>query len=97
MSEELTANLKKNFTEYKFLLSFISPSGYENANKSLFDCVIYLPLASNKNLKKFYGLISPKITLFIKNEIWPGYINYAKMYGSKVYSVGGNFQNNFFK
>ena len=97
MSEELTANLKKNFTEYKFLLSFISPSGYENANKSLFDCVIYLPLASDKNLKKFYGLISPKITLFIKNEIWPGYINYAKMYGSKVYSVGGNFQNNFFK
>ena len=97
MSEELTANLKKNFTEYKFLLSFISPSGYENANKSLFDCVIYLPLASNKNLKKFYGLISPKITLFIKNEIWPGYINYAKIYGSKVYSVGGNFQNNFFK
>ena len=97
MSEELTANLKKNFTDYKFLLSFISPSGYENANKSLFDCVIYLPLASDKNLKKFYGLISPKITLFIKNEIWPGYINYAKMYGSKVYSVGGNFQNNFFK
>ena len=97
ISEELTANLKKNFTDYKFLLSFISPSGYENANKSLFDCVIYLPLASNKNLKKFYGLISPKITLFIKNEIWPGYINYAKIYGSKVYSVGGNFQNNFFK
>ncbi len=97
MSEELTANLKKNFTDYKFLLSFISPSGYENANKSLFDCVIYLPLASDKNLKKFYGLISPKITLFIKNEIWPGYINYSKMYGSKVYSVGGNFQNNFFK
>ena len=97
MSEELTANLKKNFTDYKFLLSFISPSGYENANKSLFDCVIYLPLASNNNLKKFYELISPKITLFIKNEIWPGYINYAKMYGSKVYSVGGNFQNNFFK
>ena len=97
MSEELTANLKKNFTDYKFLLSFISPSGYQNANKSLFDCVIYLPLASNNNLKKFYELISPKITLFIKNEIWPGYINYAKMYGSKVYSVGGNFQNNFFK
>ena len=97
MSEELTTNLKKNFTDYKFLLSFISPSGYENANKSLFDCVIYLPLASDKNLKKFYGLISPKITLFIKNEIWPGYINYSKMYGSKVYSVGGNFQNNFFK
>ena len=97
MSEELTANLKKRFIDHKFLLSFISPSGYENANRSLFDCVIYLPLETNKNLKEFYDLISPKITLFIKNEIWPNYINYAKLKGSKVYSVGGNFQNNFFK
>ena len=97
MSEGLTINLKKNFKDHKFLLSFISPSGYENANRSLFDCVIYLPLETNKNLKEFYDLISPKITLFIKNEIWPNYINYAKLKGSKVYSVGGNFQNNFFK
>ena len=97
MSEELTNNLKKNFIDYKFLLSFISPSGYENANKSLFDCVIYLPLETNKNCKEFYNIISPKITLFIKNEIWPNYINYAKINGSKVYSVGGNFQYNFLK
>ena len=97
MTEALTVNLKKSFIDHKFLLSFISPSGYENADRSLFDCVIYLPLETNKNLKEFYDLISPKITLFIKNEIWPGYINYAKIYGSKVYSVGGNFQNNFFK
>ena len=97
MSEELTANLKKSFIDHKFLLSFISPSGYENVNRSLFDCVIYLPFETNKNLKEFYDLISPKITLFIKNEIWPNYINYAKLKGSKVYSVGGNFQNKFFK
>ena len=97
MTEALTVNLKKSFIDHKFLLSFISPSGYENANRSLFDCVIYLPLETNKNLKEFYDLISPKITLFIKNEIWPNYINYAKLKGSKVYSVGGNFQNNFFK
>ena len=48
-------------------------------------------------MKEFYDLISPKITLFIKNEIWPNYIKYAKLKGSKVYSVGGNFQNDFFK
>ena len=97
MTEALTLNLKKSFIDHKFLLSFISPSGYENANRSLFDCVIYLPLETNKNLKEFYDLISPKITLFIKNEIWPNYIKYAKLKGSKVYSAGGNFQNNFFK
>ena len=50
MSEKLIAHLKDKFVNYKFLLSFISPSGYENANLDLFDCVIYLPLESNKNL-----------------------------------------------
>ena len=40
MSEGLTVNLKKSFIDHKFLLTFISPSGYENANRSLFDCVV---------------------------------------------------------
>ena len=97
MSEELIINLKKEFIDYKFLLSFISPSGYENANKNLFDCVIYLPFGTNKNLKNFYNTINPKITIFIKNEIWPNYINHAKRNGSKVYSIGGNFRYNIFK
>ena len=57
MSEELITRLKDKFIDYKFLLSFISPSGYENANIDLFDCVIYLPLESNKNCVEFYKII----------------------------------------
>ena len=97
MSEKLITLLKDKFVNYKFLLSFISPSGYENANLNLFDCVIYLPLESNKNCIEFYKIISPKATFFIKNEIWPNFIKYAKMSGSKVYSVGGNFSANYLK
>ena len=97
MSEELITRLKDKFIDYKFLLSFISPSGYENANVDLFDCVIYLPLESNKNCVEFYKIISPKATFFIKNEIWPNFIKHAKMSGSKVYSVGGNFSSNYLK
>ena len=97
MSEELITRLKDKFIDYKFLLSFISPSGYENANLDLFDCVIYLPLESNKNCVEFYKIISPKATFFIKNEIWPNFIKHAKMSGSKVYSVGGNFSSNYLK
>ena len=97
MSEKLITHLKHRFNNYKFLLSFISPSGYENANEKLFDCMIYLPLESNKNCVKFYKIISPKATFFIKNEIWPNFIKHAKMSGSKVYSVGGNFSSNYLK
>ena len=97
MSEKLITHLKDKFDNYKFLLSFISPSGYENANLDLFDCVIYLPIESNKNCVEFYKIISPKATFFIKNEIWPNFIKHAKMSGSKVYSVGGNFSSNYLK
>ena len=97
MSEKLITHLKDKFDNYKFLLSFISPSGYENANVDLFDCVIYLPLETNKNCVEFYKIISPKATFFIKNEIWPNFIKHAKMSGSKLYSVGGNFSSNYLK
>ncbi len=97
MSEKLITHLKNRFNNCKFLLSFISPSGYENANEKLFDCMIYLPLESNKNCVEFYKIISPKATFFIKNEIWPNFIKHAKMSGSKVYSVGGNFSSNYLK
>jgi len=97
MSEKLITHLKDKFDSYKFLLSFISPSGYENANLDLFDCVIYLPIESNKNCVEFYKIISPKATFFIKNEIWPNFIKHAKKSGSKVYSVGGNFSSNYLK
>ena len=97
MSEKLITHLKDKFVNYKFLLSFVSPSGYENANLDLFDCVIYLPLESNKNCIEFYKIISPKATFFMKNEIWPNFIKHAKMSGSKVYSAGGNFTSNYLK
>ena len=97
MSEKLITHLKDKFVNYKFLLSFVSPTGYENANLDLFDCVIYLPLESNKNCIEFYKIISPKATFFMKNEIWPNFIKHAKMSGSKVYSAGGNFTSNYLK
>ena len=97
MSKKLIINLKEKFKNYRFLLSFISPSGYENVENDLFDCIIYLPIASNKNCIKFYNIIKPTATFFIKNEVWPNYIKHAKLNGSKVYSVGGNFRTNFFK
>ena len=97
LAKKLIHNLKEKFKNHRFLLSFISPSGYENVKNALFDCIIYLTLATNKNCIKFYNLIKPTATFFIKNEVWPNYIKHAKMNGSKVYSIGGNFRTNFLK
>ncbi len=97
MSENLIKKLKNKFEDHKILLSFISPSGFENVKKNKFECVIYLPTDTSNNCKKFYEIISPNITLFMKNEVWPNFIKYAKKSGSKTYSIGGNFKANKLK
>ena len=97
LAKKLILRLKENYKSHKFLLSFISPSGYENADKDLFDCLIYLPLATENNCIDFYNIVNPTATFFIKNEVWPNYIMHAKLNGSKVYSIGGNFRSNFSK
>ena len=62
--------------EYKILLTFFSPSGYEvRKNYELADWVFYLPLDTKRNAKKFISIIKPKKVVFINYEFWYHYIN----------------------
>ena len=61
------------------ILSFFSPSGYEvKKTKSIADVVVYLPMDTNHNCKKFLDLINPELVVFVKSEIWPNYLNEIK-------------------
>ncbi len=62
---------KENYPDYKIILTFFSPSGYESKkNCKLASWVFYLPLDSRKNAKKLIKLFSPKIAFFSKYEFW---------------------------
>lgn len=64
--------LKTEYSSYKIVVTFFSPSGYEVKKKTKSaDIVTYLPLDTRKNVKKFIAIVNPKIALFIKYEIWP--------------------------
>lgn len=79
---------RTKYPEYKILLSFFSPSGYEvrkNYNKA--DVVVYLPSDSIKNAKRFIKLAHPEYVFFIKYEFWYNFISRAKHKGAKVYQV----------
>ncbi|MFC7356512.1 3-deoxy-D-manno-octulosonic acid transferase [Jejudonia soesokkakensis] len=66
---------KKQFPGYKILVSFFSPSGYEQKkNSTLADVIVYLPLDTPANARKFIKLAKPKLALFIKYEFWPNYL-----------------------
>jgi len=75
----LFIELKNKYPKHKVLLSFFSPSGYEvKKESSIADVVVYLPLDSISNCKRFLDLTSPEITVFVKSEIWPNYLNEIK-------------------
>ncbi|SHM95659.1 3-deoxy-D-manno-octulosonic acid transferase [Polaribacter sp. KT 15] len=71
--------LKKGYNNYKILVTFFSPSGYEiRKNYKLADVVCYLPLDTKSNAKKFIEIVNPKMAIFIKYEFWPNILNELK-------------------
>lgn len=68
--------LKTTYPSHKLLVSFFSPSGYEiKKNSTIADCVVYLPLDTKKNVSQFLEIVNPQIAIFVKYEIWPGYLD----------------------
>lgn len=85
--------LKEKYNDHKIVLTFLSPSGYEvKKASSIADLVIYLPIDSNKNVKRFLKIVNPELVVFVKNEIWPNYIKYLKKYSIKSALICGKFK-----
>jgi len=67
--------LNAEYPSHKILLTFFSPSGYEvkKDTKSV-DLVCYLPIDTSKNARLFLKKVNPKLTIFVKYEIWPHFL-----------------------
>jgi 3-deoxy-D-manno-octulosonic-acid transferase len=71
--------LKAEMPEYKILLTFFSPSGYEvQKNYPGADWVFYLPMDSAANAKRFLDHVQPKLVIFVKYEFWYYYLKKIK-------------------
>ena len=67
----LIERLRKQYPDYKILLTFFSPSGYEvRKDYPGADIICYLPLDTPLNARKFLRLVHPKAAFFIKYEFW---------------------------
>ena len=82
--------VKNNYKNYKILVTFFSPSGYEiRKNYNLADVICYLPLDSNSNAKKFVEIVNPKIAIFVKYEFWPNFLKELKNKNSTTILISG--------
>lgn len=92
--------LKNKNNSIKILLTFFSPSGYENRkNYKTADYIFYMPPDSKKNARQFINLIQPSKAFFIKYEFWYHYLNQLKKNNIPVYLISANFRQKqiFFK
>ena len=89
----LMEQLRKEHPEYKILLTFFSPSGFEvRKNYEGADIITYLPLDTITNARRFLRTVRPVMAFFIKYEFWYNYLHILKHRGVPVYSVSSIFR-----
>lgn len=91
---------RAKYPEYKIVLTFFSPSGYEiRKNYDGADYICYLPLDTPRNAKKFIQIVQPKLVFFVKYDFWFHFLKQAKLSGARQFLVSGIFREKqaFFK
>lgn len=92
--------LSERHPEHKIVLTFFSPSGYEvQKDYPYADVVVYLPLDSKKNVKRFLNLVHPSLSVFVKYEFWPNLLHEMKSRQLPVFLISAIFRKEqiFFK
>ena len=91
----LIERIRKQYPQYKILLTFFSPSGYEvRKNYEGADIICYLPLDTPRNVRRFLDLARPSMAFFIKYEFWQNYMKALQHRGIPTYSVSSIFRPN---
>jgi 3-deoxy-D-manno-octulosonic-acid transferase len=96
----LIEELKQRHPDFKILLTFFSPSGFEiRKNYEKADFVCYLPLDTPRNAKQFLNIVKPQLVFFIKYEFWYFFLREIRKQKIPLYLVSGIFRKNqrFFK
>jgi 3-deoxy-D-manno-octulosonic-acid transferase len=85
--------IRKLKPEYKILLTFFSPSGYElKKDYKYADYIFYLPLDTKKNARQFIDIVRPEKVFFIKYEFWYNFLAQLKEQAIPTYIFSALFR-----
>jgi 3-deoxy-D-manno-octulosonic-acid transferase len=86
-AKPIIEELKKN-QNLNILITFFSPSGYENSKKYPYaDLVAYIPFDTSSNAERFIKLVRPDLAVMMRYDIWPNHIWAMKKAGITSYLV----------
>lgn len=91
----LMEQIRKQYPEFKILLTFFSPSGYEvRKDYKGADYIFYMPIDTPRNVRRFLDIAHPEIAVFVKYEFWLNYLRQLKARGARTYVISSIFRRN---
>jgi len=85
--------LKERFADHKILVTFFSPSGYENVvkKKNIADVICYLPFDKKSAVKEFTDQFDVRLFFTVKYDYWYHLLDELKNKGAKTYVISALF------
>lgn len=85
--------IKRNHPDWRIVLTFFSPSGYEvRKDYRSADAVCYLPFDTPANARRFLDLVSPQVAIFVKYEFWGNYLQQLSRRNIPTYIISSIFR-----
>ena len=87
--------LKEKYPNHKVLVTFFSPSGYENVvTKNKEDVLCYLPFDKKSTISEFVKAVNPEIFFTVKYDFWYHLLDELKKQNAKVFVISALFYEN---
>lgn len=87
--------LRESHPEYRILLTFFSPSGYEiRKNYAGADYIFYLPIDTRKQVRQFLDIAHPELVIFVKYEFWLNFLTELRRRRIRTFVVSAIFRRN---
>ena len=87
--------LKEKYPNHKVLVTFFSPSGYENVvKKNKEDVLCYLPFDKKSTISDFVKAVHPEIFFTVKYDFWYHLLDELKKQNAKVFVISALFYEN---
>lgn len=87
--------IKENYPDYKILLTFFSPSGYEvRKDYKNADYVFYIPADTKREVCRFLDIVRPKVAIFVKYEFWLNMLAELHKRSVRTFIVSAIFRRN---
>lgn len=93
-AKPIIEELKQN-RDINILITFFSPSGYENSKKYPYaELIAYIPFDTIYNARKFISIVKPDLAVIMRYDIWPNMIKALSEAETPVFLVDATMRGN---